>query len=235
LPPGRQVFIAVDAEPLARGGREEHRAIKKLNVDRMVGRGGDDLRFAGTPGLGELLRRPAAGDDDPAARVRERGGADAVERLRDRLSADPAHLMGVVHARADRMNMRIDQAGNDGAAAEVDDARARPGVGAHLLRAAGRRDSAVAYRQRLDGGERCVLGRDAPVQEHGVGGLRAERRDAGGATNQQRECRTSDERRAYGDKKIRGHPSHDRIGTLASTQSCPDRAEKRSGSLECRN
>ena len=47
--------------------------------------------------------------------------------------------------------MGIDQAGNDGAAAEIDDAGGGSGERAHVRRTADRGDLAVAHGQRLRG------------------------------------------------------------------------------------
>ena len=67
--------------------------------------------------------------------------------------------------------MRIDQAGNDGAALEVDRARARARERPDIGRAADRDDLAVAHGECLGCGRGRVEGYDLPVEQNGVGVL----------------------------------------------------------------
>ena len=67
--------------------------------------------------------------------------------------------------------MQIDQAGNDGAALEVDRAHARARERPDIGRAADRDDLAVAHGECLCSGRGRVEGYDLPVEQDGVGAL----------------------------------------------------------------
>ena len=139
----------------------------------MIGRGGGDLGLGRRRSFGELplassRRRPQA--TSPSGRLCGLV-ADAAERLGERAHADPVHLGRVGEAGADGVDVRVDQARDDRAAAEIDDARAGPGQRADLGRAADRRDAAVAHRQRLRwrGVDSVTI---LPLRRIGVGRLR---------------------------------------------------------------
>ncbi len=78
--------------------------------------------------------------------------------------------------------MGIDQAGNDGAAAEIDDAGRRTGQRANVGRAADGGDFSIAHRQGLCG--RRVIDDDLAVEKDGVGKLGLRGRYAGQQTEQ---------------------------------------------------
>ena len=70
-------------------------------------------------------------------------------RLGDIGRAVPMHLGGIAEAGADGMNMGIDQAGNHGAAIEVDDFCRGPRQLAHRIGAARRGNAASLDGERL--------------------------------------------------------------------------------------
>ena len=124
----RQLAIVRDPERLEPARRQQHRGIEDLHIDVVVGSGGSDLGLGGAAAFLELPFDPAAGDHEPRALGRgPRRAANAIERLGKRAGADPMHLGLVGQAGANGVDVGIDQTGNDGAAAEVDDARAGAG------------------------------------------------------------------------------------------------------------
>src|SRR6185503_14903735 len=111
----------------------------------------------------ELPRSPAAGHDEPRPpRPDLRRRAKTLQRFGERPRADPMHFGLPGEAGANGMDMGIDQAGNDGATAEVDDARGGARHLAYLRRAADRRDFSVTHRQRADA-RRRVKSRELAV------------------------------------------------------------------------
>jgi hypothetical protein len=77
-------------------------------------------------------------------------------------------------AGTDGVNVGIDQAWNDSAAAKIDDASGRRGKRADISRAADGGDFPVAYGERL--GRSGVGGDDLAVEQDGVGDLGADLR-----------------------------------------------------------
>ena len=144
----------------------------------VVGSGGSDLGLGGTAAFLELPFDPAAGDHEP--RALGRGpcrAAKAIERLGKRVGADPMHLGPVGQAGPNGVDVGIDQTGNDGAAAEVDDARAGAGQRADCGRVPDAGDLAVVHRQCR---RRCgLMGNDLAVDEDRIRRLRVRRCDAG--------------------------------------------------------
>ena len=69
----RHVRVAGDVECLIASGREQGRAVEQLDVDRIVGRGREQLDLGRPPLFHELLLGPTAGDDDPLAGLRPLG------------------------------------------------------------------------------------------------------------------------------------------------------------------
>jgi hypothetical protein len=121
----------------------------------------------------ELLHVPAAGDDEPRARLhRFRRVGDARERVDERRRAYPVDLGGKRLRRADGVQVRVDQARDHRAALQIDDARLWSGELAHVCRRPQRRDFAVTDRQRLADGRLRVDGHDLAVDENRVGRLR---------------------------------------------------------------
>ena len=152
-------------------GGQQHRAVEQLHIDVMIRRRGRDLGLRRAALLGELRFDPAAGDDQPASFRRGlRGGAQAVKRFAERRRADPVHLGRVGQPGADRVDMRVDQSGNDGAAGEIDHARRGTGQRADVGRAPDRDDAVAAHRQRF--GRRRVERDDLAVEKDRVGALR---------------------------------------------------------------
>ena len=181
----RERGVVRDAERLDPAVGQQHRAVEQLHIDVMIGRRGRDL------GLGRAAasrrtalrssrrRRPASFPSArPARRRAMRSSASASERR-----ADPVHLGRVGQAGADRVDMRVDQPGNDGAAGEIDHARRRTGQRADVGRASDRDDAIAAHRERF--GRGGVERDDLAVEEDRVGGLRL--RGAGEAGRQQAE------------------------------------------------
>ena len=73
-------------------------------------------------------------------------------------------------AGADRVDVRVDQSRNDGAAGEIDHRVAGPASARIVGRASDRHDAVAAHRERL--GRSAVERDDLAVEEDRVGGLR---------------------------------------------------------------
>ena len=145
-------------------GGQQHGAVEKLDVDRMAARHARDLGLRRAAPLGELLLDPAAGDDEPASFRRiVRRRAQPLQRLGNRARTDPVYLGRVGQPGADRVDVRVDQSRNDGAAAEIDRPRRGAGQRADIGRTSDRRDAPIAYRERL--GRRGIEGDDLAVDE----------------------------------------------------------------------
>src|SRR4051812_44509272 len=103
-----------DAERVSTAGVEQHAAVKLLDVDVMIGCGRCDLGLSRSAVLAKLPIDPSARDRNPRS---FRSGpccrANALERFSERANACPVHLARVGEPRTDRVNVRIDQAGND--------------------------------------------------------------------------------------------------------------------------
>ena len=123
-----------------------------------------------------LNEQSTAGNHKPRAlRCARRGVPNAAERLGQRADADPLHFGGVGKARANGVNVGIDQAGNNCTAAEIDDASGGTGQRANVRGTADCRDPAVSHRERRGG--RSVGANDLAVDEDGVGGLGVSRQN----------------------------------------------------------
>jgi hypothetical protein len=157
--------------------RVEHRPpVAKLHVDRVVGSSGRELGLRRPAILLELLDIPATGHDQPRARLhRPRGGADAAVALLERARADPVDLGAEAQRRANGMEVRIDQAGNDRAAAQIDHARGRTGELANLGRRPDRRDAPITDRDRFLNRRAQVESDDLAVDQDRVWSLRPHR------------------------------------------------------------
>ncbi len=131
--------------------RYQHRRIEQLDPGRIVGNGRHHLGQRWPPFLRKLQFAPAARHDDPGRRARLGRLAQAFHRLSDGLGADPVHFGCVGKSGAHRVNMGIDQAGNDGASAGVDTPRRGANQGFHRIVAADGNDLAFADRERLRG------------------------------------------------------------------------------------
>ena len=146
----------------------------------MIGCGSDQLGLARAAALDELLLGPAARDDDPLAGGRCLcTGADARHGFGQRAQADPTRLGLEGEASADGVDMRIDQAGDDGAAGKIDDARVRPGEPSHLGIDADGDNMRAAHRQRLRDSSRLIERDDLAARQDQVG-LICGRRSASG-------------------------------------------------------
>ena len=120
--------ILQDAQRLKPAARQQGRAVDHLHIDVVLGSGRRDLGLRRPPLLGELPFDPAAGDDQPAPLRDPCGrGAKTIKRFIERASADPVHFGGVGEPGADRVDMRVDQPGDDGAACKIDDVCGGPG------------------------------------------------------------------------------------------------------------
>ena len=109
-----------------------------------VGRGGIDLLQSRHAALGELELRPAADYPDPLRRRGPRGLLlQQAQRVRQRRHAVPTQLQVVVKAAADRVHVRIVEAGDDGSAPGVNHCRRRPALPQNLVIGTGGIDLAV--------------------------------------------------------------------------------------------
>ena len=137
-------------------------AVEVEDEDRRVGRRGVDLVQRRPAPLDELELAPAADHAHPLRRRRTRGLLlQHAQRVGERRHPFPAQLHVVVQPAANHVGVGIVEAGDDAAAAEVDD------LGALAFQ---RHDVALL----ADGGEEPVLDR----QCGGLGPRRIQRRDA---------------------------------------------------------
>ena len=193
LQPRRQCGIVREPERLDAAGREQHarcRAPAHRRDDRAP-------RPRSRPGSGGGVRRTASRSSRPRPRAsfpsarpaRPRGDGRAP---RQATRADPVDLGREGEAGADRVDMRVDQSRNDGAARKIDHAGRRAGERADVGRASDRDDPVAAHRERL--GRSGVERDDLAVEEDRVGGLRlrgsGEQREQAGPARQpaQHDC-----------------------------------------------
>ena len=103
---------------------------------------------------------------------------DSIHGFTDRGHSHPVHFAAVSQTGADRMNVRIDQAWNDGAALQIDHLRARPRGFADIGCGANRENSSVVNRQRFADGKFAIDRQDLSVDKDGVRSLCPRGRDA---------------------------------------------------------
>ena len=109
-----------------------------------------------------------------------RAGADPVPDLLNRMELDE-HLRHLAACRAGGMHVRLDEAGDDGPPAGIDDTRLRTGHLADGSRRADGGEGVPAYRHRFRLGVRGVDGQHLRVDHHQVDGFHLpgwRRRDA---------------------------------------------------------
>jgi hypothetical protein len=138
---GQRHGQAVDGADVAAGTGEDHRVVRRHRVPVVAG-GVAALRQAGL--VVAATADPRAGWElgrAPAHRLLQ--GADGLHARR--LAIDGGHG----GAQTGEVGMGVDQAGQEGAAAQVDDARARPGERPHGGVAAHRQDAPAAHGHRL--------------------------------------------------------------------------------------
>ena len=151
------------------------------------------LLLRGATAFGKLQLRPAPRHDEPTARRQgARRVAQALQGFGDRGGAGPVNLGGVGEARADGVDMGIDEAGDHRAALQVDhhSLRRRRRAQGHAL--ANRRDAPLAHQHGAGAGQARLQRDERPVHEEPVGGA-----DGGGRQQGQRQqgashvrCRT---------------------------------------------
>ena len=118
---GRDIRVIANVQRRHRLRRKQQPVIEMLDVNRVVGCRRHHLGDSRPPFLLELRLGPAAGHDDPRTRLLGlRGLADFLQRLLERGNADPIHLGAEGQCGADAVNMSVGEAGNHGAAAEID-------------------------------------------------------------------------------------------------------------------
>ncbi len=177
-PEGRSASDAI-FRSLQSGSRKHGPAVPELHINRIVRRCRFEFGLRGTTSFLELICRPAATDDKPRARLHGRRRlTDSIHGFGDRGHTHPVHFAAVGQAGANRMNMRIDQARNNGAALKIDHLRARPRSFPDIRCCSNRQNSAVVYRQCFADGEVAIDGQDLSIDEYGVRRLRPRRRDA---------------------------------------------------------
>ena len=168
---GRHLGIVVQAELRHAGRADDGVIVEMLNIDRRV-RG--DLRqfLRRRPTLfGELRLVPPATDHDPGGGPRFRGLREALEPLCERRHVGPVGLHRVGEAGAHRMDMRVDQAGNDRPPAEIDDLRIGADAAPYRLLLADRHDGVLPDGQRSRHRGGGIERDDVPVREHQVLGI----------------------------------------------------------------
>ncbi len=191
LAAGRQIRIALDTEFREAGVGHHGPAVTELHVHGVIRRRGLELGLRGPAPLGELQLVPAARHDQPrAGRHALCRRVNARHRFRQRARTDPVHFGRERQRRANRVQVRIDEPRDHGAAAEIDDARGRARELADLVAAAEREHLAVADRERFLHRRARVDGHDLAVHEHEIGRLR----ERGSATARP-SATTSNERR----------------------------------------
>jgi hypothetical protein len=125
----RDVSVARDAERLEAERRQQPPAVGELQVHGIVRRRCHELRLRRPPPLGKRVEcRRRRDDDEPGAGLRGAGRQpQPLERVGERPRANPVHLGAEAQRRPGRVHVRVDEARDDGAAAEIDAARRRPG------------------------------------------------------------------------------------------------------------
>src|SRR5262249_5866590 len=181
----RHVGVVRNIERLEARGTQQRSRIKQLNIYGVVRRRGHKLGLSRPALLGELLLGPTTGHDNPLVwTCCTRRRRDTLHRLRDRTGTDPVDLSRVEQGRPNGVHVGIDQARDNGAAAEIDNPGGRPrGVGV-FGGWADRRDVAVAYRQRFSRRRVLVEYDDLAVDERRFGGLRGDPRSECGRQGQ---------------------------------------------------
>jgi hypothetical protein len=175
----RQVRLGLHAKPVAALGIDQHIAVEKLNVDGMAGDDCCNLRIGWPPVLGELARRPSAGDDQPGVRRRVGGGRpEALKRFTEASRALPIHFGRSAKAGTNGVNVGIDQARNHRAPAEVDHFGGRPREFTKFRCAAGRGDVSSFDGERLADRRSRILGDDLAIDEQEFGGTSRSRHGA---------------------------------------------------------
>ena len=146
--------------------------VNRLQHDGMVRGDAVELRQRKAARLvDELLFRPAAQHHDPFVR---RGFGNPVRHQLERAAPgrDPIEAQLVVLGGADPMRVIVDEAGNDGAAGEIDDTRRRSAQRLEIGGRADLDDALSADGERLGDGEAVIDRDDFAVDEEDVGRLR---------------------------------------------------------------
>ena len=121
LAAGRDIGIVMDVERFHRLRRQQQPVIEMLDVDGIVGGCGGHL--ARRSGGASRQTAPRSSRRRPRSRSRAFAPAalaDFLQRLLQGGHADPVHLGGKRLRGADAMDVAVGQAGNHGAAAEID-------------------------------------------------------------------------------------------------------------------
>ena len=162
--------VAVDAGGLERRGvgREGVRGVDDHWVMR---RNRVEFRASRKAPFAQPRRKDPRRPDPGASASAFHLAADPVLQLRDG-SEIPEWLRRLRRCHVERVDMRIDHAGNHGASATLDDAGRVADVGAHVLIRSDRHESAVADRQRRDRAELVVDCQHPTVEQHEIGRAR---------------------------------------------------------------
>jgi hypothetical protein len=167
IPAGRG---RLDAHRFERSAVGVNAEVEELQGHRIVWRNAVEFRPSEAARfVRELLFRPAPEHDHPFAWFGlGRLVLDQVEGFfAGRDAVEPDFAMPVFRG-AHVMRVVVDQPGDDGAAIEVQHARARPLVFVDLGVAADRDDAPALDGQRLGNREPVVHGDDLAVQQHGI-------------------------------------------------------------------
>jgi hypothetical protein len=168
---GRHLGVVVEAELRHAGRTDDGVIVEVLDVDRCIGHGLRQLLGRRAALLGELRLVPATANHHPGAGPRLRGLRQTIEPLRERRDFGPVGLHRVGEAGAHRMDMRVDQAGNDRASAEIDHLGVGTHAAPHGLVVADRDDRVLPDGERARDGGGGIERHDAPVREHQVLGM----------------------------------------------------------------
>jgi hypothetical protein len=159
------IGILADIELLHGLLRQQRPVVEVLDVDGIVRCSLRDLLRRRAALLGELLLGPASGHDDPGPRrLRLRGTCDFRERFLQRRHADPVGFGAEGQRGADAVNVAVGEAGNHGAAAEVDHSCVRACELFHRTGDTGCKHPIAGDGDRLAHGEILVDGDDLAIE-----------------------------------------------------------------------
>src|SRR5688572_24909737 len=169
---GRKVRVAGDFQCVEAGARHQDPGIVELHVDRVVRRGHFEFRLGRPPLLSELVWAPTASNNEPCAWLhRSCRLTDAVQCLSNSRRADPVYFGAEGEAGPNRVKVRVNQTGDNGASFKIDNSCSRTGDFAYVRCGPGRQYPSVVNCQRFADGELCIDGENLSVDENGIGHL----------------------------------------------------------------
>ncbi len=142
--------------------------IRAIDGDRMPRRRGVEFIARRKATLAQARRKDARRPDPRSSWHALCGASNPGLQLVDR-SEVSERLRGLCFRHAERVHMRIDEPGDDRAAAAVDDARLAADMDSHVLVRPDRDEPAIADRHGAGRAEPVVDGYDAAVEQHEIG------------------------------------------------------------------